>query len=246
MANFIKWLGVGLGWSFGGPIGAFIGYVLGNVFDNFSQKDLENFTKNAKGSGTTSGDFEISLLILSSVVLKADGEIDEKELDFVRKSFVEMYGKERANSAFRLFSQINQNQNKIDLQAICRQIAQQTTAETKLQLLHYLFGLANADGRVCEKEVAKIEEIADHLGVFKTDYISIKSMFYDDTESYYKILGLSKDASETEIKKAYRTMVKKHHPDKVKHLGEEHFKGAEQKFIKIQEAYEKIKTQRNF
>ena len=71
-------------------------------------------------------------------------------------------------------------------------------------------------------------------------------MFYKDSESAYKILEIEKSATDKEIKTAYRKMVKKHHPDKVKHLGDAHLKGAEEKFLKIQEAYETIKQKRKF
>ena len=69
-------------------------------------------------------------------------------------------------------------------------------------------------------------------------------MFYNDSESTYKILEIDKQATDIDIKAAYWKMAKKHHPDKVKHLGEEHLKGAEEKFLNIQEAYEQIKKER--
>ena len=57
MANFTKWL-VALGWSFGGPIGAIIGYVIGNAIDGFSQKDVKQFREQGNAQNTQSGDFE--------------------------------------------------------------------------------------------------------------------------------------------------------------------------------------------
>ena len=72
---------------------------------------------------TQSGDFEVSLLILASLVIKADGKQDQRELDFVRRQFVQMYGKDRANHAFRLFKAINKQSN-ISLRQVCLQIQQ--------------------------------------------------------------------------------------------------------------------------
>ena len=69
-------------------------------------------------------------------------------------------------------------------------------------------------------------------------------MFYDNSESAYQILEVSKSDDNDTIKKAYRRLVKEHHPDKLAHLGEEHLKGAQEKFQKIQEAYETIKKER--
>ena len=59
-------------------------------------------------------------------------------------------------------------------------------------------------------------------------------------------MELDKDASPKDIKSAYRRMVKKFHPDKVQHLGKEHQKGAEEKFRKVQEAYEQLQKDLKF
>ena len=60
----------------------------------------------------------------------------------------------------------------------------------------------------------------------------------------YKILEVSPDATDEEVKKAYRVAAMKHHPDKVSHLGEDVRKKAEEKFAKVNEAYDKIKAAR--
>ena len=109
---------------------------------------------------------------------------------------------------------------------------------SRLQLIHFLFGIAKADGYVNDAEVNQIYTIAGYLGINSRDYESIKAMFYDSTDNAYIILEIEKTATNDEIKKAYRTMAKKYHPDKVIHLGTEHQKGAEEKFRKVQEAYE--------
>lgn len=245
MASFTKWLGAGLGWSFGGPIGAVLGYVIGNAIDGFTKKDIQNFRQQAENysNGTQSGDFEISLLILSSFVIKADGKIDPRELDFVRSYFVKMYGKDRANHAFRLFKGIIKTE-QVSVRQISLQIRQQMQHASRLQLMHYLFALAKADGLVTPDELDMLYKISGYLNINLHDFNSIKAMFYKDAESAYKILEIDKSATDNELKAAYRKLVKKHHPDKVRHLGEEHLKGAEEKFLKIQEAYEQIKKER--
>ena len=83
------------------------------------------------------------------------------------------------------------------------------------------------------------------LGINRTSFNSIKSMYYDDLESAYQILGITSTATPEEIKKAYRKMALENHPDKVGHLGEDIRKAAEEKFTQINVAYEKIKKQRN-
>ncbi len=244
MANFTKWLGVGLGWTLGGPIGAVLGYVLGSFVDGFSEGDIKQARQIPERSRTTdSGDFEISLLILAAVVIKADGKVDKKELDFVRSSFIGMYGQEKASKAFKLFGGIIQK-NDISTRQVCIQIRQHMTHASRLQLLHFLFGIAKADGFVGEAEIDTIKRISVYLYISNRDFESIKAMFYDASGNAYKILEITKSATDTEVKKAYRKLVKKHHPDKLRHLGEEYQKGAEDKFRQIQKAYEQIQKER--
>jgi DnaJ like chaperone protein len=244
MANFTKWFGATLGWTFGGPIGGILGFVVGSFIDGFSKDDVENAKRFSQSSRSNqSGDFEMSLLILSAVVIKADGKVDQKELDFVRNHFIQMYGAERANHAFKLFGGIIKN-DKISTRQVCMQIRQHMTHATRLQLLHFLFGIAKADGHVHESELDMIHKIANYLYINNPDFESIKAMFYDSVDSAYKILEIDKSASDAEVKKAHRRLVKKHHPDKLQHLGSEHLKGAQEKFQQIQKAYETIQKER--
>jgi len=245
--GYSKWIGAAIGWSFGGPIGAIIGLALGSIVDSVGV-NLQTYTDQPpqnRRPRTQSGDFEISLLILASIVIKADGKQDQRELDFVRNQFVGMYGKERANQAFRLFKEINKQQN-ISTRQVCLQIRQMMEHASRLQLIHFLFGIAIADGFVTDDEVHQIHTIAGYLGISHNDYESIKAMFYKSADSAYKILEIEKWATNDEIKKAYRNMVKKYHPDKLTHLGKEHQKGAEEKFRKVQEAYEQLQKERGF
>ncbi|MGM5469246.1 TerB family tellurite resistance protein [Flavobacteriaceae bacterium LMO-SS05] len=242
--GFSKWIGGALGWSFGGPIGAIIGVVLGSAVDAMSNNGQRTYQGTYTKGQTLSGDFEVSLLILASVVIKADGKQDQRELDFVRQQFVGMYGKERANHAFKLFKDISKQD--IPLQQVCLQIRQMMNHASRLQLLHFLFGIAKADGMVSEQEVNTVQTIANYLGISRPDFESIKAMFYKNSDNAYKILEITKEATPEEIKTAYRKMAKKYHPDKVIHLGEEYQKGAEEKFKQVQEAYEQLQNERGF
>lgn len=240
--SFAKWIGASVGWSFGGPIGAIIGLALGSLIDN-SSSSTKKYTR--VKTQTQSGDFEVSLLILASLVIKADGKQDRRELDFVRRQFVQMYGKDRANHAFRLFKEINKQTN-ISIRQVCLQIQQMMDHASRLQLLHFLFGIAKSDGHVAASEVSAIEQMARYLGISAKDFDSIKAMFYNAVGNAYKILEIDQKASIQDIKKAYRRMAKKYHPDKVQHLGPEHQIGAEEKFRKVQEAYEQLQKERGF
>lgn len=248
MSYFSKWLGAGIGFTFGGPIGAIIGFAAGTAIDAFSKeafvKEQQEFQGQYRGEReqTLSGDFEISLLILASVVIKSDGKIDQRELDFVRTQFVGMYGKERANRAFQLFKGVMKK--KVSARQVCMQIRQHMPHASRLQLIHFLFGIAKADEFVSESEADEIRKIAGYLYINQYDFESIKAMFYNSADSSYKMLEIDKNATDSELKAAYRKMVKKYHPDKLSGLGEEHIKGAQEKFQNIQNAYEQIKKER--
>ena len=254
----IKWIGATLGWTLGGPIGAIIGLAIGSLGDAFvNNKDNPLLGENAENnprsrpqykrqqqSTTQSGDFEVSLLILASVVIKADNHTDQRELDYVRQQFINMYGKERANQAFKLFKNINKQ--KISTRQVAQQIRYMMDHPSRLQLVHFLFGIAKADGVVSESEERKIRSISNYLGINPYDYNSIKAMFYNTKDNAYEILEISPSASIDEIKKAYRKMAKKYHPDRVEHLGKEHKKGAEEKFKEVLKAYEQLQKEHGF
>jgi DnaJ like chaperone protein len=244
MGNFLKWLGAGLGFSLGGPMGSILGYAVGSFISGFTKEDVER-AKQFKTSSvnTQSGDFEISLLILASLVIKADGKVNEAELVYVRNHFKRMYGEARAANAFKLFKGVIKN-NQISTRQVCLQIRQNITHASRLQLVHFLFGIAKADGFVSSKEVEVIKTIAGYLGVSSYDFESIKAMFYDSSDSSYRILGIEKTATDLEVKKAYRKMAKKYHPDKLQHLGDQLKKGAEEKFKEVQKAYDTIQKER--
>jgi len=97
---------------------------------------------------------------------------------------------------------------------------------------------------VADSEVDAISRIASYLGINLRDFESIKAMFYKNSDTAYKILELNTNATMSEIKAAYRKMAKKYHPDKVLHLGKEHQKGAQEKFRKVQEAYEQLQKEK--
>lgn len=242
MKKFASIIGAGIGWAAGGPIGAALGFLIGSALKGASS-DYSEFQKNTSHETTQAGDFEISLLFLSALVIKADGKILQKELDYVRNYFVQMYGKDRANNAFKLFKGMI-NDTSLSSQEICSQIRNHMTLESRTQLIHFLFSIAQSDGHVDQTEVEVIQSISNYLNISQLSFNSIKAMFYNDSESAYKILELDKTATNDELKKAYRRLVKQHHPDKLRHLGEEHLKGAQEKFQKIQEAYETIKKER--
>ena len=131
------------------------------------------------------------------------------------------------------------------LRDVCRQIQRSMDHPSRLELIHILYGLSAADGDVHEKEVQVIQAIANYLNINKNDYESIKAMFAKDDKAPFRVLELSPDASDHEIKRAYRKMANKYHPDKVSHLGKEMQSSAEEKFKAVNSAYQQLKKNRN-
>ncbi|MBT8315049.1 MAG: TerB family tellurite resistance protein [Maribacter sp.] len=240
----IKWFIALLGYSIFRLPGAIIGFLLGSFIDSLNSRGgAGTVFRDMTRQQVSPADFELNLLSLCSIVIKADGSVSQRELDYVRQYFVSTYGKEKANAIFRTFNEINKKR-EISAQRICSYLNQRTRYEVRLQLLHFLFGIAQADGAIRNPEINKIREIARFLRVAIRDFESIMAMFVKSADNAFKILEIDKTASNDEIKKAYRTMAKKYHPDRVNTENEAIKKGAEDKFKEVQKAYEQIQKER--
>jgi DnaJ like chaperone protein len=191
---------------------------------------------------TRPGDFSMSLLVLTAAIMKADDKIKRSELDYVKQFLVKQFGKEQANEQLQVLRDILKQD--VPVYEVAHQIRTNMDYSSRHQLLHFLFGIAAADGQVVEQELSILQTISTGMGLRMSDFNSIKAMFVKDTDSAYKILEVDRNASMDEIKKAYRKMAVKYHPDKVSHLGEDVQKNAKEKFQKINAAYEDIKKER--
>lgn len=242
MGFFLKLILTGLGWSFGGPIGAIIGYGIGSLISSNSPRVIRSEVNEQFGNTEAKRDFNVTLLVLSAAVMKADGTVKKSELDFVKHFFLQNFGQERAENYIKMLREIlNQEYN---IYEVSQQVGHYMDYSSRLQLLHYLFGIANADGVFSPEELSVINTISDYMGITNSDFLSIKAMFIRETDSAYKILGIDPSATDEEVKRAYREMAKKNHPDLVSSLGEEVREAAEKKFQEINAAYETIKKQR--
>ena len=248
MGLFKKIIAGGLGWTLGGPIGAIIGVVFASLFDSdksFEYQRIEDAGRTHK-SNRGGNDFQVVLLVLMSAVVKADGRVVKEELSVVKRFLIQNYGEEGAREAWQILNQLlKQN---IDVAEVATQCGLNLNYSVRLQLLNMLFSVAAGDGEVVDAEVAVINTIARYMRISDADLASIAAMFIkrSNPDWAYQVLELSSDCSNEDIKKAYRRMAMKYHPDKVNSLGEEVKQSATEKFRKVKEAYDYLKQQRGF
>jgi DnaJ like chaperone protein len=248
MAGYNKWIFGTLGFALTGtPIGAVVGFALGTLMDN-----VKGVTVTGQGprpqpgyrpGPATAGDLALSLVVLTAAVMKADGKPTQGELGHVRRFFAQQFGPQHSAELLRVLRDVLKRD--IPLRDVCLQIRSHLSHPERLQVMHYLIGLAHADGMVHMAERQVLERIAADLGISGKDLASLDAMFRGpSTTSAYTVLEVDPKASDEEVKKAYRRMAMKHHPDRVAQMGEEVQKAAGEKFKKVQQAWERISAER--
>jgi len=264
--GIFKWIGGMLGFMIAPPLGAFLGYFLGSIIDSISDGDESTSNYDSGNYGNYGGNanthsqgqrnsFLFSMLVLASYVIKADGKVMHSEMEYVRRFLRNNFGEAAAQQGNQILLRLFEEQKRMDAQnpyqykeqirQVCGQIASNFSYSERLQLLAFLVELAKSDGTVPEAEKRALYEVAQNMGIPVSE---VDSLLYLDTGSSsegslddaYKVLGLSPDATDDEVKKAYRKLALEHHPDRVSGLGEDVKKAAEKKFQEINAAKEKI------
>ena len=161
-------------------------------------------------------------------VLKKEGEQAVMEGDqILRRLFDEQ--KRQGTQRFRS-----------TVQQCCAEMAMGMNYGQRLQLLNFLVMVAKADGSVPQSEVTALRDVSGWMRLQPQEVDSMLNLGGDTLEEAYKVLGVSPDATDAEVKKAYRRLALEHHPDKVAALGEDIRRAAEKKFQEINAAKDKI------
>lgn len=231
----------GLGWVLGGPIGAIVGYSLAGITGQ-SMNSYGSSYQRRQYPQTQPGDFIVCLLVLFGAVMKADNKMLKSELNFVKNFLSKQFSQNEVRNFMILFKDIIKQD--YPLRDVCKQIVRSMDHPSRLELVHILFGLSNSDGQIDASEINLLGTISGYLNINKNDFNSIKAMFVHDTLSDYNILEIDSNSTDDEVKKAYRKMAIKYHPDKVSHLGDELKNIAEEKFKSVNDAYQSIKKER--
>ncbi|MCF0191270.1 MAG: DnaJ domain-containing protein [Marinilabiliaceae bacterium] len=211
--------------------------------------------------------FKVALLQLVACMMKADGRVRKVELDYVKSELVRIFGAEETKEALLILR--NLLKRDVNINDVSYFIRRYLSPSYRRTILSILYGIAMADGIMSREEWNLLQKITVSIGLDLYDLEAIRRVYGNygytgnygnrennnsssfnttnnqSTESLYDILGLKPTATNDEIKKTYRTLVKKFHPDTVANLGDDVKKEAERKFVRIQQAYEKICQLRN-
>lgn len=248
-----KWTGTliggGIGWALLGPLGALIGAYVGNLLTEnrpHGGRGVHYFKtgNNSPYGDTRAGDFAVAMLALFAHVSKSDRQVRASEVRFVKQYLVDKFGPRNAQDLMYLYKGILKK--RFNINDVARQISRHMDYYSRLELVHVLFGIAGADQVYRQVELDSIREICQGLGVSEEDFESIKSIFIKSHHQAYDILNVAPEADQETIKKAYRSLAVKYHPDKVANLGPEIQQLAEEKFKAINDAYQQIRKERGF
>ncbi|MCP5003808.1 MAG: DnaJ domain-containing protein [Planctomycetes bacterium] len=237
-----KAIGAGLGWLFGGPLGAILGGVTGDIIDKttlnvYPSKPLSDYDRSLN--------FVTHLVGILVSIAKSDGHLSTHEVKVIEKAFINFGFKgDDLNFIRNLINQTSRVQ--LNLSEVCFEFKQYSNYEERLSLLRIVYLVAYADGVLHRNEESMINHIIDYLDISTEDAFEIRGEFCADNDKNYKILSVSRHSSNEDIKKAYRTLSKQYHPDRVTHLGDEFAKLANNKFQQINTAYEEIRKEKGF
>lgn len=252
-----KWIGGVLGWMTGGPLGALAGLAIGAMFDY--GMDTVNTPDSSAGASAADAygrrpvyegernSFLFAMLVLVSYIIKADGRVMHSEMELVRRflrgNFGDAARAQGEEILLRLFDEHKRRGSYAFRNTVadcCSQIASNMDYPQRLQLLNLLVLVAQADGTVAQEEVAAIRDCAGWMRMAAADVDSMLNLGDNSLEGAYKVIGVPPDATDDEVRRAYRKLTLEHHPDRVAALGEDIRKAAERKFQEINEAKERI------
>ena len=248
-----KWIGGFLGLLNGGPLGALAGFALGSLFDTLTARNVQptyipddDSHRTTESEGQRNG-FLFSLMVLSADVIQADGRIMHSEMECLRNFLRNQFGSQAVTEGEQIIRRLFERRKQMgetwwrsQIDACCRQIAQVMTVGQRLQLVSYLVLLAKADGTVSPDEIQAIKNDAANMDIDPANVDQMTGLGGKTLDDAYKVLGISPDATDDEVRTAYRQMALKHHPDRVATLGEDVRKAAEKKFQEINDAKDRI------
>ena len=243
------WLGkiVGgtLGFALGGPLGAIAGAALGHTFDaTDNQYPRARLSYHEKAQMT----FFVATFSMLAKVAQADGRISPEEIHAVEDFMANELNLTLESKRFAVEIFETAMNSPMAFQDFAGQFYHQFHNQPRLLdlMIDVLLRLSVADGALSDSEEKLISSAARIFRFSEQKYNELKARYAPDFEKYYAILGIHSRASDDEIKRQYRKLVKEYHPDTIasKGLPEEFNKFANDKFREIQNAYDAVKQER--
>jgi len=245
MAIWGKVFGGAAGLLLGGPLGALVGSIAGHVVDKFRETSDENAGDAPDNASLKQVAFTIAVVALGAKLAKADGVVTRDEVDAFKRVF-RIPSEEEANFG-KVFDRARQNTAGYEGYAHQVEKMFRDTPQVMEDLLHGLFSIAMADGVLHPDEDIYLRNIASIFGFDENDYDRFRGYHLgEDVRDPYQILGVTSDMSDSELKKAYRTLIRDNHPDKViaQGLPQEFIDVANEKLATINAAYDEIAKRR--
>lgn len=243
MSIWGKIIGGTTGFALGGPLGALFGVLAGHAVDRMSVQG--EFRETPEGPEVKQVAFTIAVVALGAKMAKADGVVTRDEVDAFKEVF--KIPPEEAKNVARFFDQAKKD--SIGFEPYARQIAGMFRHQPAVleELLDCLFHIARADGVYHPGEKKFLGSVADIFGFEEATFrrIEARNMGPDKADPY-TVLGVTREQSDAQIKSAYRTLIKEHHPDKLVAQGmpAEVVELANEKLATINDAYDKIEKER--
>ena len=196
--------------------------------------------------------FLFSILVLASYIIRADGKVMHSEMEYVRQFLRSNFGPEAVTEGNQILNRLFEEQKRRDAQQpgsyhnvvmeCCQQMARNMSYSQRLQMLSFLAQICKCDGAVVAAEINALRSVARALQLSDAEVDSMLNLQDAGTnvEAAYKVLEISPNATDDEVRKAYRKLALKHHPDKVATLGVDVKKAAEKKFQEINAAKDLI------
>lgn len=249
-----KWIAGYLGWIVLGPLGGILAFLIGSFIESASSANTaeggtrqSSFEQQGDQQQGDRNSFLLSMLVMAVYIIKADGRVMHSEMELVRNFLRQNFGAEAAQQGndimLKLFEE-EKRQGRIAFRRTIRQSCQEAARymdySGRLQLLNFLVMIAQADGVVDDAELTALKELALWMQMQESEVDSMLHMKGDSLDDAYRVLGVSPQATDEELKRAYRRLALEHHPDRVAKLGDDVRRAAEKKFQEINAAKERI------